>query len=306
MAWLSDRMVALLFGVVGKFSRPAQRRVAHLLARLAWTLGIRRKITLGNLRRAFPRATEEARIAVARASYESLSMSALDAFIRGDAAREFEALAVDDWRTLQGALESGRGLLIASAHFGSWERLADVMRARGYRFGVVARTLRGAWNRRILNRREGSGIEVISPRGAVFEMLEFLRGGKAVVQLIDQWLPVDRGVVVPFFGLPTSTSPALSMAALRSGAPVFMVLSVRHDGALRMFVEGPIPVPQVGSRRARVAAHCAALNTILESYVRKFPDQWLWMHRRWKNLDASDAQPEHDAGLHERRISEGL
>jgi KDO2-lipid IV(A) lauroyltransferase len=102
------------------------------------------------------------------------------------------------------------------------------------------------------------------------------------VQLIDQSLPAEAGVFVPFFGRAASTTPALSMAALRTKAPVFVALAVREGERLRLLFEGPIPVPDTGDRRADVAAHTAQLTAILERYIRRYPEQWLWLHRRWK------------------------
>jgi KDO2-lipid IV(A) lauroyltransferase len=91
-----------------------------------------------------------------------------------------------------------------------------------------------------------------------------------------------RAVWVPFLGRPASTSPALSLAAWKTGAPVYLVLSVRRNEQLHMVVEGPVDVPRTGTRAEWVRAHVTELSRILESYVRQYPEQWLWLHRRWK------------------------
>jgi KDO2-lipid IV(A) lauroyltransferase len=72
------------------------------------------------------------------------------------------------------------------------------------------------------------------------------------------------------------------MAALASGAPVFVLMPARETDGLRLFIEGPIPVPNTGDRSRDIVEHTAAVTRVLERYIREHPDQWLWLHRRWK------------------------
>jgi KDO2-lipid IV(A) lauroyltransferase len=125
-------------------------------------------------------------------------------------------------------------------------------------------------------------VELIFQRGALRGMLKALKAGRAVVQLIDQALPAPEAVWVPFFGRPASTTPALSMAALRTGAPVYVVVALREGAGLRMSVEGPVPVPERPTRAESIHAHVATLTALVEQKVREAPEQWLWLHRRWK------------------------
>jgi KDO2-lipid IV(A) lauroyltransferase len=130
------------------------------------------------------------------------------------------------------------------------------------------------------------GLEIILPRGAVGEMVKAVQGGGVVFQLIDQVVPADKGVFVPFFGRRASTTPAVSLAAARSGAPVFVMMAVRDGARLRSRVEGPIPLPSSGDQRADIATHTAELTAHIERIIRQHPDQWLWLHRRWKVSEA--------------------
>lgn len=277
--------------VVGLFMRwlrwlssATRRGLAFFVARLAFGLGIRRAVALDNLKHAFPERSEDERLAIARGVYRSLALAAIEA-VTSDLLPDDElnrAVEVVDWKGLDVLLDARQPVLIASAHLGSWELFAEVMARRRYVFSAVVRPLAGAFNEWVVNNRKAAGVELILQRGALRKMLAALERGRAVVQLIDQVLPARDGVFVPFFGRLASTTPAVSMAARVSKAPVYVVAAVREGERLRMFVEGPVPFVDSGDRDRDLVTHTAALTAIIEGLVRKYPDQWLWLHRRWK------------------------
>jgi KDO2-lipid IV(A) lauroyltransferase len=276
--------VGLLLGWVRWLEPGTRRRLATMLADLVWWLGVRKSVALENLRHAFPERTEDERRAIARGAYQSLALAAVEAVtsdLLPDAALE-QAVQVADWKGLDALLEARKPVLIASAHLGSWELFAEVMARRRYVFSAVVRPLAGAFNEWVVKNRKSAGVELILQRGALRRMLAALDAGRAVVQLIDQVLPAKDGVFVPFFGRLASTTPAISMAARVSKAPVYVVAAVRDGAALRMLVEGPVPLTETGDRDADLTAHTARLTQIIEGLIRRYPEQWLWLHRRWK------------------------
>jgi KDO2-lipid IV(A) lauroyltransferase len=276
-------LAALVIGLIRALPVRLRTALARGIGSLAYGLGVRRRVALDNLAHAFPEKSEAERRAIARGAYRSLGLAALEAVTSdqvGDAELE-RAVVVDDWGALGAALTAG-GVLVASAHLGSWEMFAEVMARRKVKLTAVVRPLEGAFNARVVEGRRQAGVELVLQRGALRGMIKAVRAGRAVVQLIDQSLPAEAGVFVPFFGRAASTTPALSMAALRTKAPVFIALAVREGERLRLLFEGPIPVPETGDRRADIAAHAAQLTAILERYIRRYPEQWLWLHRRWK------------------------
>lgn len=280
--------VAVGFGlaVMRALPRSLGTALAEFIGWLTWTLRIRRRVALENLAHAFPEKSEFERIAIARRAFRAMAVAMFESISSDqvpDSALE-EAVRVVDWKGLEELLKARKPVLIASAHLGSWELFAEVMARRGYVFSAVVRPLSGAFNEWLVKSRERAGVELIHPRGAVRAMLKALKRGRAVVQLIDQALPGKEAVWVPFFGRPASTTPALSLAALRSGAPVYVVVAIREGSGLKMSVEGPVPLPVHANqdRHAAVEAHVAALTKIIEDKVREAPDQWLWLHRRWK------------------------
>ncbi len=289
---LSRAAVAGVVGFVRWLSPATRRSVAHAVADIAWGLGVRRRVTLDNLARAFPEWPAPQLRRVARGAYRTMALAALEA-LTSDLLSDVElgkAVEVIDWRGLDRLLEARQPVLVASAHLGSWELFAEVMARRGFSFSAVVRPLSGAFNEWVVRSREAAGVELILQRGALANMLKALKRGRAVVQLIDQALPSKAAVWVPFFGRLASTTPAVSLASLRSGAPVYLVVAVRDQGALKMIVEGPFPVPERGDRDQALLEHTATLTARLEAVIRQYPEQWLWLHRRWKGVPPA-AQP---------------
>jgi len=261
-----------------------RRALARGIGLAAYALGMRRGVTLDNLRNAFPELSEKKRRRIARGAYINMAYAVMDGLSSKQLSDEdvARALVIEDWALVQSALDAGKGVLVATAHFGSWELLGQLVARRGVKLQAVARSLRGAFNAELIEGRRKSGMGFIATRGTILSSTRALRRGEMVAMLIDQVLPADRGVFVPFFGRPACTTPALTMAALRTGAPVFVFMSVREGDHLRMFVDGPFPVPNSGDRRRDIVEHTAALTRAIERYIRRYPEQWLWLHRRWK------------------------
>lgn len=287
---------------------PATReRLGAAVASLAWGLGIRRAVTLDNLRHAFPEKPEAERRAIARGAYRTMALAALDA-VTSDLLSDAEverAVSAVDWKGLDALLAAKKPVLIASAHLGSWELFAEVMARRGAALSGVMRPLAGAFNEWVVANRQRAGLELILQRGALVNMVLALDRGRAVVQAIDQVVLGPEAVFVPFFGRLAATTPAITVVARRSRAPVYVVCCRRTAEGLQVAVEGPVAVPQTGDRRADLVAHVARLTEIVEAMIREAPEQWLWLHRRWKRAPPSDAQAQQEARLEDGRIAQG-
>jgi len=273
--WVVDRLVLAL----RRLSPGMRRFLAFGFGRLAFALGIRRRIALDNLRLAFPEYSARERRRIALASYGHMFLSALEGLC-GHALSESTRIELVNWHFIEERLS--QGFLVASAHFGSWELMAELFAARGIALAAVVRPLAGALNARLFEARREAGMELIHPKGALRGMLKALKAGKVVIQLIDQSLPAARAVFVPFFGRMTATAPALSMAAVCAKAPTYLVLSERTQEGMRVLVEGPFMAPSTGDSKSDVALHVAQVTAALEAHIRRCPEQWMWMHRRWK------------------------
>lgn len=281
---LSRAFARALAALVGALSPRARDALARGVGGLVFALGIRRQVTLDNLAHAFPTLDAAARQRLAQGAYVNMARVVLEALSSNtlDARALAESVQVEGWEAVDRALAEGKGALLASAHFGSWELLGEVLSRRGAPINAVVRPLKGGLNAVLMERRREAGMKLIAARGAVPGSLKALHRGELVAMLVDQVLPSKRAVFVPFFGRLAATSPGLAFAAIRSGAPVFVVMAAREEGRLRMMVEGPIAVPRTGELEADVAALTAEVTARIEAVIRRYPDQWLWLHRRWK------------------------
>jgi KDO2-lipid IV(A) lauroyltransferase len=269
---------------VARLSRRHLRALARFIGRLAWMLGIRRRVALDNLRYAFPELPEPERRRIARGAFENMALTALES-LTATAHPDWALDGFVQWENrelFQRAHQEGKGVLVATAHLGSWELLGSVLARQGMPLHAVVRPLRGAVNELIVRSRLESGLGLIAARGALRGMLRALSRGGVVCMLLDQVMPANKGVFVPFFGRPASTTPGLSAAARRTGAPVLVAASIREGDALRLHLEGPFPVPQTGDVEADIRAHTADVTAAIERLIRRHPEQWLWLHRRWK------------------------
>jgi len=283
-------VVRLLLRGLGGLPPSARAWLARGLGRLVFTLGIRRRLTLGQLGWAFPGWSPAERRAVARRTYETMARAALDALVSQSLSPQALATLVEgeEGQAFQKALARGRGLLIVTAHFGSWELLGEAVTRQGLPLNAVVRPLKGAFNAEVVAGRLRSGMRLLPQRNALPSALAALRRNEVVTVLLDQAVGGKHALFVPYFGRPAATTPLVSIAAMRSGAPVMVSVGRRVGEGFRLFVEGPFPVPSTGDRARDLWTHTAALTAAIERLVRKNPDQWLWLHRRWKLLPKAE------------------
>jgi KDO2-lipid IV(A) lauroyltransferase len=280
---LSRAAAGLLVRLLQALPSGAVDALARGVAACAYALGIRRRVTLDNLAHAFPERSAEELRALARGAYANMARVVVDA-LRTLGASRAELLAevqVDDFGPVDRALAAGKGLLVATAHLGSWEMFGAAM-AQRVPLHAVVRPLRGGVNARLVEARQRAGLKLIPERGALASMVGALRKNEVVAMLLDQAIGGKHALFVPFFGRPAATTPALSMAAMRTGAPTLVVVALRENGRLRFRVEGPFEVTESGDRQRDLRDHTAQVTAALERLIRDAPDQWLWLHRRWK------------------------
>jgi KDO2-lipid IV(A) lauroyltransferase len=179
--------------------------------------------------------------------------------------------------------------VLFSAHFGHWELTALMQGFLDLPLALVTRPLDNrALERMLAELRGRSGNRVIHKRNAIRESLRELRAGRGVAIVLDQDARAE-GVFVPFFGRPASTTPTAALLALRTGASLVPTYSVpRPDGSYLIVYEPAVEVTATGDREADVRRITARCTAILEGWVRRWPELWLWMHRRWKTQPAGE------------------
>lgn len=247
---------------------------------------IRRSVTLENLRRALgSRLDERERVRVGRRSYINFAKSMVEfaslGRLKGDDIRRL--VTFHGRNSIDEVLSRGRGAVVVTGHFGSWELLGAAAAAHG----LPADFLVGEQSNRLvddlMNRlRSGAGIGIIARGIAARGVFASLRRNRIVAMLTDQDAR-KAGIFVDFFGIPASTYPGAAQFAFRSGCPIVFCYIVRRQGERHeAFFLPPIEVRRDSERGEEVARLTAAHTKALEECVTRYPDHYFWAHRRWK------------------------
>jgi KDO2-lipid IV(A) lauroyltransferase len=277
-------------GLTGLLSPAGLARVGDVVGNFYATLGGRRRQIIDfNLRLAYPELTDDEHRSLARAVTRHFARSALDA-IRLQRLQPDELLAsveLSGWANVERALDYGRGVFFLTAHIGSWEVAALVtgLRVEGG-LSVVNRPLDNPLLEVELDRlRKLYGNHVFGKHNVLREILAKLKKGRAVGILIDQRVREDQGVAVPFFGHPAWTHPILARMGRKTAAPVVPIFALRDlPGHYDLRYEEPVVVDDLPESERGDVPLTARYMSILETAIRKNPDQWLWYHDRWKQL----------------------
>ena len=272
-----------LSSTIGRLSWPASQRLGRRIGALAWTLSRRdRRRALDHIAIAFPGKSETEREQLARDCFRHLGTmlgECLHLYHR-DCAFVDSVTEVSGFEEVEAVRKAGRPLLILTGHCGNWELLAAAINCRGLRMAVVARALDEPEQQEMLaglRARFGTPTIERGEAGAVRQLLGTLRGGGALGMLIDQDSGKIDGVWVPFFGRPAYTPVGAAKIALKQSAAVVPVFIERlEDGRHRVRYHPPLDLPD------DPVAATALMTEKIEEQVRRRPEQWVWMHRRWR------------------------
>ena len=248
---------------------------------------IRRGVVRQQLARAFGSSMTKRELRrAARGVFENLGLNVVE-FLRLDPDRPEDirnmvrAVGMGNFRRAEA---KGRGVLVLTAHFGNWDLLCCSQALSGHPITILSKTIKPAWlNRYWMETRRRCGVTVLPDRGVLSELLKSLDNGAVIGFVIDQHMPPKRGIAVDFFGRPASTSPGLARLALLSGAPVVPIFLFRESGGRhRMEIMEAVDIEHGRDENETLALSTRRYNEVLEAVVRRRPDHWLWLHRRWK------------------------
>lgn len=264
-------------------------------------------IAADNLRRAFPEWDEHRVQSTARAVYRHFATVLFDLlWMERRSASELLALTdVEGVEHLQRARAVGRGVICPTAHFGNWELNGIASAPLVGEVASIARPLDNpALDRRLVALRTSTGNKVIYKQKALAHAIRTLRDGGILAVLIDQNVQEKDGIFVRFFGRPASTTTVAAALALKTGCAVVPGrCMLQPNGRYRMTYGPPVEWRDSGRRDEDVEALTQHLTTIIEGWVRETPEQWLWLHRRWKTQPGG-AAPGRPAGA-ERAATPG-
>lgn len=181
------------------------------------------------------------------------------------------------------AYEKNRGVLALTAHMGNWELLSFIAAMTGYPINIVFRPLDfQPMNQFVMKLRTRFGAKLIPAAHSMRKILKVLRQGEVVVLLLDQNVDWYNGVFADFFGRRACTNQGLALLALKTEAPVVPVFLVREDSGFMAEFGPELPLIKTGDKTKDVEENTRQYNQAIEAFVRRYPEQWFWVHQRWK------------------------
>lgn len=287
-AWLLLKLLWLL-------PRSAALFVSKSIARCGYYLHARlRRVAHRNLELAMPELDAGQRRDIVKGVFANLGrlLGEFSQFPKITQQNISKLVEYDGFENYSRASERGRGVLMLTGHVGAWELCAFAQGVFGHPLSFLVRPLDNPLlDRMISYHRERSGNKTIDKNKAVRPVLEVLRSGKDVGLLIDVNTLPDQGVFCDFFGIPACSTTGLAVFALRANAPVvpgFLVWDKRARKH-RLRFEPEIPLIRTGDFKEEVVLNTALFTRAIEEYARRYPDQWLWVHKRWHTRPQGEA-----------------
>jgi Kdo2-lipid IVA lauroyltransferase/acyltransferase len=280
-AWLALKLL-------GGLPRPVARAAGVAVAALAYRL--RPPLVWAahfNLGLAFPDWSQEQRRRVLRGLIRQVGWMAAEfaRFPKYNRESVARIVVVDGFENFAGALARGKGVLFLTAHLSAWELAPFAQALFGYPLHFLTRPIENARVNALVNRyRCLSGNQPIDKNQSARAVLNILRGGGTVGLLIDHNASLEEGVFVDFFGVPACTTAGLARLALHTDAAVVPGF-LSWDPGLRKYrlqFEPPVEITRTGDEQADVRENTARFTGVVEQVVRRYPEQWLWVHKRWK------------------------
>jgi Kdo2-lipid IVA lauroyltransferase/acyltransferase len=290
---LEYAIVWLWVKTLGLLPRPIARGIAIALGLAVYVVHRRlRRVGMRNLQLAFPEMSRRDRRRILRREFISLGRQLAEfcLFPRYAPDNISQVVIYDGFENFERALARGKGVLFLTGHLGAWEISAFAHSLHGHPLAIVMRSLDNPYVDNLLQRyRTLHGNRTVDKDDFVRGLLSAMRAGETVGILMDTNMTPPQGVFVDFFGIPACTASGLARIALRTDAAVVPGFSL-WDSKLRKYIlrfDPAVELIRTGDDPADLIANTAKFTRIIEEYVRRYPDQWLWVHRRWKTRPES-------------------
>jgi KDO2-lipid IV(A) lauroyltransferase len=286
----------IILAIFSAIPRSMRRKICIALFLLFYHLAPRRRlIAIHNLKRAFPGKGMDEIVAIAKGVYRNMAIVAADFFDIPKLTPDnlSDLIEVEGLEHCRKALEKNKGVLMFGAHFGNWELGAIALSLTVKPSVVIYRILDNPLLENIVTwARSCTGNIPLAKDFAMRSMLRHLKKNDILGILIDQNVSVAEGVFVDFFGRPACTTTGLALLALHTGAPVLPGYALRLDDGRYRFIFGEeVELVRTGDREQDVLVNTQNFTRIVEATVRQYPDQWLWVHQRWKTTMPKETSP---------------
>jgi KDO2-lipid IV(A) lauroyltransferase len=290
---VAHRVIAASLGGVLRTARWMGRErasnIASAFARLWGPIVPEHRLAARNLAAAFPEKSPAERKAILAGVWDNLARTTIEYAFLDEIAAAFQPDRVDEGLVTGSGVEhfewlraSGKPAIIFGAHLANWELTAAIGARLGVKITALYRHQRNSLVAEALEKQRTGFVQklVVTGRGAAFQIAAAIERGENLGIIVDQRV---GGPEVPFFGRPASTNPVVAMLARQFECPVLGSRAIRLPGG-RFHVEltAPLELPRDKNGRVDVLAGTAMINGVIEKWVREHPEQWLWLHNRWK------------------------
>jgi Kdo2-lipid IVA lauroyltransferase/acyltransferase len=283
----SEIIFNTLFKFLGIFSKKRAARISNFLGKILFNVAKKhREIALDNLTYAFghekqseeiEKIAQQVFINLVQIVFEIAWSLQLD---KKHLSRQFK---IDGFHHIKKAYEKGKGVLVLTAHFGNWELLSVIGGMIKFPQSVVVRPLDfRPLDHFVFKLRTRFGGKIIPKQRSFRKIFRCLARGEFVYLLMDQNVDWYEGVFVDFMGHRACTNNGLALLALKTGAPVVPVFMIREKSGLRAEFGPEVVTVKTGDRQKDIEINTQEYNRVIENVVRRYPDQWFWIHQRWK------------------------
>jgi KDO2-lipid IV(A) lauroyltransferase len=243
------------------------------------------------LQRSLPEKNGAERSLILNQVYRNLGMNAAEEMRMPSVSNAYlkDYILWDDESPIREVLSAGKGLLALTAHVGNFDLLCTIAPQFNYPTTIITKIIKNkAINDWWMAARSRFGLKFVPAHNSYRQCLGALRKNEIVAFILDQNMINTEGIFVDFFGKPACTSPGLAYMSAQSGAAVVPVFMIRlANGHHRVKVMTPIPPPP--DRKPETISHYTQLYTkIIEDVIREYPDQWIWVHRRWRTVPKTE------------------
>jgi KDO2-lipid IV(A) lauroyltransferase len=274
--------------ILGILPRALARATGIGLAWVVYLLHVRlRQVGMRNLTMVFPEKSEAERARILRGEFASLGRQLAEVCQFPKYTRENveQVVVYDGLENYQNAYAHGKGVLFLTAHFGGWELSAFTHSLHGHWMHVVVRAMDNVYLDRLIRQyRTMHGNQIVEKDDFVRGLLAAMRAGEVVGILMDTNMTPPQGIFVDFFGIPACTASGLARIALKTNAAVVPTFTIWDAdlGKYRLRFDPAVELVRTDDLEADIKTNTQRFTSIIEEYVRKYPEQWLWVHRRWK------------------------
>ncbi|HEU5237049.1 MAG TPA: lysophospholipid acyltransferase family protein [Pyrinomonadaceae bacterium] len=292
-------LARLLLAFFAALPLPIAMRLGSALAGLGRLFPRLRRTAESNLKLAFPEISELERQRLMRGCFENLGrlLAIFSHFTKSNPAPLEQLIQAEGLEHLiaakSHAKSRGRGIILYTGHIGAWELTSFGLSMLGHPFNFLVRRIDNPKIEELIDRaRMHRGNRTINKRSAAREMLQILQTGGILGLLVDLNALDREGIFVDFFNVPASTTFIVAKLALRTGAevlPVFAPWDKSHQ-KIRLTVGQPVTFEPTNNQEENVRRLTQSFTRVVEDCIRRYPDQWLWIHRRWKTRPAGESE----------------